>query len=96
MNFSKLSYGQITEIADQLSSMSKSMIDLLEEVTKLFNKIGDDGVWSGTAASSTKAEFDDLSAKFPEFSQAVNDCSEYLRKVVANYKAADAAVQGQQ
>lgn len=96
MDFSRLSYEQINGIADQLSSKSESMRDLLEQITNLFNRIGDDGVWSGTAASATKAEFDTLSAKFPEFSQAINDCCVYLRQVVANYQAVDAAVQGQQ
>ena len=40
MNFSKLSYEQINGIADQLSSKSESMRELLEQVTNLFNKIG--------------------------------------------------------
>ena len=95
MDFSRLSYEQINGIADQLSSKAESMRELLEQVTNLFNRIGDDGVWSGTAASTTKAEFDTLSAKFPEFSNAVNDCYKYLVSVVENYKAVDAAVNGQ-
>ena len=51
-------------------------------------------MWSGTAASETKATFDKLSAKFPEFSQSVNDCYKYLLSVVENYKSVDSMVTG--
>ena len=33
-----------------------------------------------------------LAAKFPEFYEAINDCSKYLKQVVANYQAADEAI----
>ena len=70
------------------------MESLLNEIKALFDKVGTDDVWSGTAASATKEKFDTLSAKFPEFSQAVNDCYKYLLSVVENYKAVDNAVKG--
>ena len=89
---SKLSYNQIQEKAEQLNSASNSMERILEEIKTLFAKIGTDDVWSGTAASSTKQEFDTLSAKFPEFSQAINDCYKYLLSVVETYKSVDNAI----
>ena len=55
-------------------------------------KIGEDGTWSGDAASKAKGEFDQLKAKFPEFVKAVEDTSKYIAKVVADYQAADAAL----
>lgn len=96
MDFSKLSYSQVQSLADQLNSSSTQMESLLTEIKTLFEKIGNDEVWSGTAASQTKETFDTLSAKFPEFSQSVNDCYKYLISVVENYKSVDAAVTGQQ
>jgi WXG100 family type VII secretion target len=92
MDFSKLSYAQVTSMAEQLKASSTQMESLLNEIKSLFNKIGNDDVWSGTAASSTKETFDSLSAKFPEFSQAINDCYKYLSSVVANYQAVDKMV----
>ena len=83
-------------MAEQLNSASSQMESLLTEVRTLFEKIGNDDVWSGTAASQTKETFDTLSAKFPEFSQAVNDCYRYLLSVVENYKSVDSMVTGQQ
>lgn len=94
MDFSKLSYGQVQSMADQLNSSSTQMESLLTEIKALFDKIGSDEVWSGTAASETKATFDKLSAKFPEFSQSVNDCYKYLMSVVENYKSVDSMVTG--
>lgn len=95
MDFSKLSYTQVQSMAEQLNNSSTSMENLLNEIKSLFENVGDDGVWSGTAAAATKEQFDVLSAKFPEFSSAVNDCYKYLISVVENYKAVDAAVNGQ-
>ena len=96
MDFSKLSYGEVQSLADQLNSSSTQMESLLNEIKNLFEKIGNDEVWSGTAAAQTKETFDTLSSKFPEFSQSVNDCYKYLISVVENYKSVDAMVSGQQ
>lgn len=94
MDFSKLSYGQIQSMADQLNSSATQMETLLTEIKALFDKIGNDEVWSGTAAAETRSTFDKLSAKFPEFSQSINDCYKYLMSVVENYKSVDAMVTG--
>ena len=96
MDFSKLSYSQVQSLAEQLNSASSQMESLLTEVRTLFEKIGNDDVWSGTAASQTKETYHTLRAKFPEFSQAVNDCYRYLLSVVENYKSVDSMVTGQQ
>lgn len=96
MDFSKLSYSQVQTLADQLNTSSTEMETLLAEIKALFDKVGNDSVWSGTAASATKETFDALSAKFPEFSLAVNDCYKYLLQVVENYKSVDSMVTGQQ
>lgn len=96
MDFSKLSYAQVQSIAEQLNSSSLQMESLLTEIKTLFEKVGNDDVWSGTAASQTKETFNTLSAKFPEFSQSINDCYKYLVSVVENYKSVDAAVTNQQ
>ena len=94
MDFSKLSYGQVQSIADRLNTASSEMETLLGEIKAEFAKIGTDEVWSGTAASTNKEKFDELSAKFPEFSQAVNDCYKYLLSVVEEYKSVDQIVTG--
>lgn len=87
-----LSYSDILTISNTLSTNSKSMQTLLGEIKTLFNKVGSDDTWSGTAASETKQTFDTLSKKFPEFYEAVDEASKYLKQVVANYQAADKAV----
>lgn len=96
MDFSKLSYEQVASIAERLKSSSTNMESLLNELKTLFENVGNEQVWSGTAASQTKERFDTLSAKFPEFSMAIDDCYKYLMNVVENYKSVDAMVTGQQ
>lgn len=92
--FSGLSYGEIGNIASQLDSKATSMETILNAVTNELNKVGNDGVWSGAAASVAKEDFDKLKAKFPEFKQAINDCAKYLRNTVERYQAVDKAVSG--
>ncbi len=94
MDFSKLSYSQVQAMADQLHGASTEMENTLTEIKTLFERVGNDDVWSGTAAATTKEQFDELSSKFPEFSQAVDDCYKYLLSVVERYKSVDKAVTG--
>lgn len=93
--FSGLSYDEISNIASQLDAKANNMESILNAVTTELNKIGNDGTWSGTAASSAKEDFDTLKAKFPEFKQAITDCATYLKNTVERYQAVDKAVSGQ-
>ena len=91
----KLSYSDMEMIASQLATSSQNMQTLLENIKTQFNLIGDDSVWSGTAASETKAVFDELSAKFPAFYEAVQSCHLFLTStVLPSYKEIDAAITG--
>lgn len=94
--FSGLSYKDIENISNQLDAKASSMESLLNNISTQLKKVGNEGTWSGTAASSAFAEFNKLMEKFPEFSQAVKDCSTYLNKVVATYRAVDSKIIGQQ
>lgn len=94
---SSISYTQVSEIASRLSSSAAEMTTLLDSVKTQLNRVGDDGTWAGTAASSVKAELDELIGKFPQFYEAVQSCSDYLTKVVIpNFQAVDQAIRGQQ
>lgn len=94
MDFTKLSYSQVTSLAEQLNSTSNQMEAILEKVKVLFNKVGSDDVWSGTAAAETKASFDVVAAKFPQFSESVREAYEYLLTVVQSYKDVDKMAAG--
>lgn len=91
---SQLNYNEILNMASQLHTSAGRMEEILNNVKAEFDKIGTDGVWSGDAASQTKAEFDTLAAKFHEFYEAVDSCANYLPKMVENYQAADNAIKG--
>lgn len=93
MAFSKLSYAEINNIANQLKSKATEMNTLLNnQIKQQMNKIGTDGVWSGDAAMQVKAEFDALSGRFGDFVEAVTSCSTYLNKMVENYQSVDTAI----
>ncbi len=92
MNGSNLTYAQVMSISQNLKSYSTRMEEILNEIRTFLNKVGNDNVWSGTSAASSKAEFDKLCAKFPEFSKCIEDESMYLSTVVANYQSADKTI----
>ena len=94
MDFSRISYEQVLSMSAQLQNSATRMNEILDMVKSEFNKIGDEGTWSGTAASQNKAEFDSLSAQFPKFYEAIQDCSKYLNSMVENYRSVDQAVTG--
>lgn len=91
----QVSYQQILDIATKLNDYSTNMQELLDEITRDFEKIGTDGVWSGEAATTVKDEFLKLSGRFKEFYDTVSNCSKHLTIVVENYKSVDNAINGQ-
>ena len=94
--FSKISYQAMSEASTSLKTNATDMSTILTEIKTLFENIGDESTWSGTAANSAKEQFDTLSAKFEEFYTSISDCSQYLDKVVQNYQNVDSIVNGQQ
>ena len=95
MNQEKLNYEQILSLADQIKKTSSNMEQILNEVNTLFNRIGSEDTWAGTAAASAKEQFNRLSAKFPEFYNATNMCYSHLVSVVENYKNVDTTISQQ-
>lgn len=95
MNYSKISYEQVVSLAEQLQTSAQNMESILDEVSVLFNKIGSGDVWGGTSAQVSKAKFDTLKAKFPEFYNATRSCHAHLVSVVENYKSVDASISNQ-
>lgn len=91
MNKVKLSYDELEIIAEKMKILSNDMNILLNDIKNQFDLIGNDYIWSGTAALNVKETFDELSTKFPEFSNSVENCSTFLiNTVIPAYKSAEA------
>lgn len=92
----RFSSAKMQQARAELATKAESMRTILEtDIKTIFNKIGDEGVWSGTAANAKKEEFDELASKFDEFMKSVESCCTYLDGVVANYQELENAVKGQ-
>lgn len=94
MNGSNLTYSQITNISQNLTTYAGQMQNVLDEITSLISKVGNEDVWGGEAATESKSKFDNLSAKFAEFYKAVTDEATHLTTVVENYQKADTQIIG--
>ncbi len=92
MNYTKLSYGQLESLANELNQASKNMENILNDVKALLNRVTSSGAWEGTSAAQATAKFNELSAKFPEFYTAIGKCHTHLMSVIENYKSVDTSV----
>ena len=89
MNGSTLTYSQIMSVSSNLNSYAREMQAILDEITTLSSKIGNEDVWAGNAAMESKQKFNTISAKFADFYKAVTDEAAHLTSVVENYKKTD-------
>ncbi len=76
----ELTYSEITNLAGQLKVITAEIDDLLVTLREQdYVKIGQDGdVWTGDAADVAHQTFEDLVARFPEFSVSINEYADYL------------------
>ena len=89
MQGSNLTYEQVLAISQSLDKYASDMQIILDEITALSSKIGNEDIWGGQAAMNAKSKFSDLSIKFGEFKEAVKEESKFLNNVIENYKQTD-------
>ena len=94
MNGSTLTYSQIISVSSNLNSYAREMQAILDEITSLASRLGNEDVWAGNAAMESKQKFNAVSAKFDDFYKAVTDEAAHLSSVVENYKKADSQIIG--
>ena len=94
MNGSTLTYSQIISVSSNLNSYAREMQAILDEITSLASRLGNEDVWAGNAAMESKQKFNAVSAKFADFYKALTDEAAHLSSVVENYKKADSQIMG--
>lgn len=94
MNGSTLTYSQITSVSSNLNSYAREMQAILDEITRLLSRLGNEDVWAGNAAMESRQKFKTISAKFADFYKAVTDEAAHLTSVVENYQKADTQIMG--
>ena len=60
MNGSTLTYEQINAASSNLNQYATEMQAILDEIVSYLSRIGNDDVWSGTAAMASKEKFNTL------------------------------------
>ena len=69
MNGSTLTYSQITSVSSNLNSYAREMQAILDEITQLSSRLGNEDVWAGNAAMESRQKFNTISAKFADFTK---------------------------
>jgi WXG100 family type VII secretion target len=88
-NGSNLNYGEMQDLAGKMKKYAAQMEQLLDDVKKEFNKVGSEEVWSGNAAQNVNEKINEMSARFSPFVKAIDECSNYINKTVANFEETD-------
>lgn len=81
----ELTYSEITNLAGQLKVITAELDDLLMNLKNQdYVRIGQNGdIWTGDAADVARQTFEDLVARFPEFSDSINEYADYLVNAVS-------------
>lgn len=82
MAIGKLSYSQVEDSSTIMKSTKSNMSDYLEKINSKINSVNDPEVWQSKNAEILRQRFDELSAKFPGFTEAVNNFALFLDSVV--------------
>ena len=67
--------------ADELIAAKNKLSTTFDDLGDLMKNTGE--VYQSEGARDVYAAFDEVKKKFPDFIQSVNDCSRYLKEVVA-------------
>ena len=79
-----LTYSEITSLAGQLKTLSSQINEVIQTINLDYKRIGDGGdIWTGDAADTARDTFDELTSKFPDFANAIDEFADYLVSVVA-------------
>lgn len=88
----EVSSERVREASNELKEASARMEENLNNIKSLMEKIGEAQIWSGNSANNAREEFDRLSALFPNFYEAVINCSEGLNRFAENYDTAETKI----
>ncbi len=82
-------YGKIQDTSSGIKNSAQKMNQTLSEVKASMNSVK--GSFSSGAAETLYERFNTLSAKFPEFVEAVESYSTFLNKLVTSHQELDEA-----
>lgn len=90
MNFTKLSYQEVLNIASVLKTCAINLEMILNnELNELLMRIGDESFYSGTSSENIKEDITKLQEKLPSYNEKLNNCAKKLEIIVDNYRKGD-------
>ena len=85
-----ISLGEVAKTAGTLRSINQSLSTRLDEIKKEMN--GLTSTWTSDASSTIQNNFNSLAPRFEEYFNVVESYAKFLDITVANYDAAETAV----
>lgn len=87
-----IAYEQVSSISNSMKQSSEKMKDILADVSQKMSEVYGEA-WQSSASETHMGEFKRIEEKFQDFYGKVQDCAQYLDKVVELNRQADQAIQ---
>ena len=88
----KISYEEVTNIANSLHNSASTIKTILDETTKKMARMNTEETWKSQAALDLVEKYKVLASKFDMFYNAIDNYSKFLNQTVATYQAADKTI----
>ena len=89
MAIEKLTYKDIEDSSTSMKTCNSNMSDFLQKAASKMNSINDPEVWASPNAEMMRERFNELSVKFPGFTESINGFAAFL-DIVAKTNKEDA------
>ena len=87
-----ITYEEVLNISTSMKSAADKMSDILADVSNKMNEVYGEA-WQSSASETHMGEFKRIEARFQDFYGKVQDCAQYLDKVVELNRQADQTIQ---
>ena len=88
----RISYEEVTNIANSLHTSAEAIKSILNETSKKMATINTEDTWKSQAASDLYEKYNVLASKFEMFYTAIENYARFLQQTVATYQAADKTI----
>lgn len=86
----KISLGEVTKTAGTIRSINGNLAARLEEIKKEMDSLAQ--TWQSDASNTIRNNFNALAPRFEEYKNIVDNYAKFLDNTVANYDAAETAI----
>lgn len=86
----RISLGEVAKTAGTIRTINQNLSTRLEDIKKEMNNLAN--TWQSDASNTIRENFNALAPRFEEYKNVVDSYAKFLDSTVANYDAAETAI----